>query len=88
MWRDERVTQAAVAWVLACVFVRFCEDNRLIDHLALSGPGERRRQAEETRIAYVQAHPLSNNRDFLSGTFDQLAATGPVARDLFDRHRW
>jgi hypothetical protein len=26
-WRDDRVTQAAVAWVLTTVFVRFCEDN-------------------------------------------------------------
>lgn len=30
-WRDERVRQSAAAWVLACVFVRFCEDNGLID---------------------------------------------------------
>lgn len=29
-WRDDRVTQAAVAWILATVFVRFCEDNDLI----------------------------------------------------------
>ena len=29
-WRDERVTQAAAAWVLATVFVRYCEDNGLI----------------------------------------------------------
>ncbi|HCA87308.1 MAG TPA: hypothetical protein DEQ61_18605, partial [Streptomyces sp.] len=29
-WLDERVTQVAVAWVLGTVFVRFCEDNRLI----------------------------------------------------------
>ncbi|URN12058.1 hypothetical protein LUW77_10735 [Streptomyces radiopugnans] len=30
-WRDERVRQSAAAWVLGCVFVRFCEDNGLID---------------------------------------------------------
>ena len=30
-WLDERVTQSAVAWVLGTVFVRFCEDNGLID---------------------------------------------------------
>ncbi|MFD4561286.1 hypothetical protein ACFWP5_44415 [Streptomyces sp. NPDC058469] len=29
-WRDERVMQVAAAWVLGCVFVRFCEDNGLI----------------------------------------------------------
>ena len=41
VWRDEQITQAAVAWILGCVFVRFCEDNHLIDPPRLSGPGER-----------------------------------------------
>ena len=45
-WRDERVTQAAVAWVLATVFVRFCEDNRLIPDPWIAGPGERLIEAE------------------------------------------
>ena len=38
-WRDGEITQAAVAWVLACVFVRFLEDNGLIDQALISGPG-------------------------------------------------
>src|SRR5262245_54836948 len=37
-WRDERVTQAAVAWVLGTVFVRFCEDNGLLTQPYLAGP--------------------------------------------------
>ncbi len=41
-WRDGEITQAAVAWVLACVFVRFLEDNGLIDQALISGPGGRR----------------------------------------------
>ena len=40
-WRDERVTQVAAAWVLGTVFVRFCEDNGLIEEPWLAGPGER-----------------------------------------------
>ena len=31
-WLKGRVTQAAAAWVLAMVFVRYCEDNELIEH--------------------------------------------------------
>ena len=27
-WRSDAITQAAAAWVLSCVFVRFLEDNR------------------------------------------------------------
>ncbi|MCF8016535.1 MAG: hypothetical protein K9L65_12725, partial [Chromatiaceae bacterium] len=30
-WCEAQFTQSAVAWVLACVFVRFCEDNALLD---------------------------------------------------------
>ncbi|HYQ92234.1 MAG TPA: hypothetical protein VES89_09235 [Candidatus Competibacteraceae bacterium] len=26
-WAEGQFTQSAVAWILACVFVRFCEDN-------------------------------------------------------------
>jgi hypothetical protein len=37
-WRSDAITQAAAAWVLSCVFVRFLEDNRLIDPPRLSGP--------------------------------------------------
>jgi hypothetical protein len=36
-WRTDAITQAAAAWVLSCVFVRFLEDNRLIDPPKLSG---------------------------------------------------
>lgn len=30
-WRDGEVSQAAVAWIIASTFVRFCEDNHLLD---------------------------------------------------------
>ena len=39
-WRAAQLTQIAVAWVLGTVFLRWAEDNRLIDPV-LSGPGER-----------------------------------------------
>ncbi|MEI7701250.1 MAG: BREX-2 system adenine-specific DNA-methyltransferase PglX, partial [Planctomycetia bacterium] len=39
-WRTDAITQAAAAWVLSCVFVRFLEDNRLIDPPKISGPSD------------------------------------------------
>lgn len=36
-WLDEQAAQAAKAWVLATVFVRFCEDNGLLDSAAIVG---------------------------------------------------
>ncbi len=37
-WRSDYITQIGVAWVLSCVFIRFLEDNRLVDPPRLSGP--------------------------------------------------
>ncbi|MGF1602128.1 MAG: hypothetical protein ACFCU8_08920, partial [Thermosynechococcaceae cyanobacterium] len=36
-WRSDFATQVAVAWVLGAVFVRFLEDNELIESPKLSG---------------------------------------------------
>ena len=30
-WVEDRLTLAAVAWVLTTVFIRFCEDNALVE---------------------------------------------------------
>ncbi|MFH8656302.1 BREX-2 system adenine-specific DNA-methyltransferase PglX [Streptomyces afghaniensis] len=84
-WRDERVTQAAAAWVLACVFVRFCEDNGLIEEPFIAGPGERLVEAEERHEAYFREFPHLNNRDWLIAAFDHLASTNETAAGLFDR---
>src|SRR3954451_9948726 len=46
-WRGDEITQAAAAWVLSCVFVRFLEDNALIDPPRIAGPGERLQRARD-----------------------------------------
>ncbi|MFJ3831700.1 BREX-2 system adenine-specific DNA-methyltransferase PglX [Streptomyces sp. NPDC090046] len=84
-WRDERVTQVAAAWVLACVFVRFCEDNGLVPDAWLSGPGERLAEAEDRHAEYFRANPEHNDRDWLTASFKALAASNPTVAGLFDR---
>ena len=49
-WAENEITQAAVAWVLATVFVRFLEDNGLIPDPILSGPPERLRLAQDALV--------------------------------------
>ncbi|WP_031082524.1 BREX-2 system adenine-specific DNA-methyltransferase PglX [Streptomyces sp. NRRL WC-3549] len=83
-WRDERVTQSAAAWVLACVFVRFCEDNGLIDEPYIAGPGERLAEAEARHEAFFRDNPTKNNRDWLFEAFNALAAANDTAAGLFD----
>ncbi|WP_406506015.1 BREX-2 system adenine-specific DNA-methyltransferase PglX [Streptomyces sp. NBC_00212] len=84
-WRDERVTQVAAAWVLGCVFVRFCEDNGLIERPWLAGVGERLKDAEDHDAAFFAANPEKNDRDWIVAAFDHLAGTNPTVAGLFDR---
>ncbi|MFF8788821.1 BREX-2 system adenine-specific DNA-methyltransferase PglX [Streptomyces sp. NPDC015125] len=84
-WRDERVTQVAAAWVLGCVFVRFCEDNGLIERAWLAGVGERLKDAEDHDAAFFAANPEKNDRDWIVAAFNHLAGTNPTVAGLFDR---
>jgi hypothetical protein len=84
-WLDERVTQVAVAWVLGTVFVRFCEDNRLIPEPYLTGPdGDRRELAEARYDAYVETDDNPTYRGWLEKAFDELGQ-GQAGRLLFDK---
>ena len=76
--------QAAVAWIIATTFLRFCEDNDLLAGAQqdgrpvpvgwIAGPGERTARAEENLTAYFRAHPTDNRRHWLQQGFRVLAA--------------
>ena len=85
-WREERLTQVAVAWILGCVFVRFLEDNALVDPPRLSGPGDRRRRALDEHNLYFRAHPTESDREYLLHVFRKVAAL-PVAGPIFDERQ-
>ena len=82
-WRDERVTQAAVAWVLGTVFVRFCEDNGLLPDPYLSGPGDRLVLAEEAEAQFFRDQPNETLRGWLRQGFVAIAST-QAGKSLFD----
>lgn len=84
-WRSDAITQTAAAWVLSCVFVRFLEDNRLIDPPKIAGPGERLRQARDEWELFLANTSQPNERDYLLGVFDALAKL-PGTRDVFGPH--
>ena len=80
-WRDDRVTQAAVAWVLTSVFIRFCEDNALVAPVWIAGPESRRQEALDAQLAFFRAHPEDTDRD---GCKPRLATSRVFPR----RRRW
>ena len=74
VWRDGEVALAGVAWVLGTVFVRFCEDNGLLDRVWIAAPGRRQLEATDAETAFYQADPACNTRDWLRDAFTALTA--------------
>lgn len=92
-WRDGQVAQAAVAWIIASVFIRFSEDNGLLDGLVVdgtraalpwfAGPSEGTERAVENQSAFYTANPTAAGPDWLRHAFRALAAL-PAGRALVD----
>ncbi|HZN37426.1 MAG TPA: BREX-2 system adenine-specific DNA-methyltransferase PglX, partial [Planctomycetota bacterium] len=69
-FRDEQVTQVAVAWVLATVFVRFVEDNGLTDEPWLGG--QRMQLVKDRYTHWLRQHPHKSDREYLLHVFGEL----------------
>ena len=85
IWREDLLTQVAVSWVLGCVFVRFCEDNRLTSDPMLSGPDERRRWANEAQVEFFREHREAGERRYLERVFTRAAQTNGMS-EVFGAH--
>ena len=81
-WRDDRVTQAAVAWVLTSVFIRFCEDNALVGPVWIAGPGHRRQEALDAQLAFFRDASRGHRPRMAPGGY---RSPGGAARD---ERRW
>ena len=84
-WADQVITQAGVHWLLSCVFLRFIEDNTLVDRPWIGGTPEsgRLNLARDRHEAYFRAHPLESDRDYLLDCFSE-AGTLPGLHTFFD----
>lgn len=84
VWLEEQLDQAAVAWLLGTVFVRFCEDNELVSRVWLAGPDGRTEAAAEAQTAYFMRYPLHNDRHWMLTAFmylKDLRATAGIFGD-------
>ena len=91
-WLGGRITQAGVAWILATVFVRFLEDNRLITPPRFLEPvGSRTNAPDDRWQAFIRKTPTANRRDWMQSEFDDLARNHPALAELLGRanhHLW
>lgn len=72
-WAEDRLTQVAVGWLLGCVFVRFCEDNGLIDDAMIAGDGPRGAEARAHQQDFFRANPHESDRGYLQHVFRTAA---------------
>lgn len=82
-WTEGQFTQSAVAWVLACVFVRFCEDNNLLDAPLIAGVDSRGQSAVVRQEAFYLQNPTSSDNDYLRDVFgvaDRLPGLSDVLK--------
>lgn len=84
-WVDQVITQAGVHWLLSCVFLRFIEDNELVDRPWLGGTpaSGRLALARDRHEAYFRDHPLQTDRDYLLAAFLEAGAL-PGLHTFFD----
>ena len=84
-WSEQLITQAGVHWLLSCVFLRFIEDNALVERPWLSGPQNAGRLAlaRDRAEAWFRARPLDTDREYLLAAFSE-AATLPGLKTFFD----
>ena len=84
-WADQVITQAGVHWLLSCVFLRFIEDNELVERPWLGGTPESGRLAlaRDRHEAYFRDRPLDSDRDYLLASFREAGAL-PGLHTFFD----
>jgi hypothetical protein len=88
-WADQVITQAGVHWLLSCVFLRFIEDNSLVERPWISGTpsdgnaGGRLNLARDRHEAYFRVHPLESDREYLLACFREAGGL-PGLQTFFD----
>jgi hypothetical protein len=80
---DAAVDQAAVHWILAVVFLRFLEDNGLLDRPVIAGPGERLELAQLRQRDWFRTRPKDSDAEYLLALFAEVAHL-PGLAGLFD----
>jgi hypothetical protein len=73
-WREEQITHGASAWLLATLFLRFCEDNELVGAPYLAGPGSRLSLARDREARFLSLTPGSSGLDWIREGLRELKA--------------
>ncbi|MEU6189052.1 BREX-2 system adenine-specific DNA-methyltransferase PglX [Nocardia sp. NPDC047038] len=83
-WVSDQVTKAAVSWVLDTVFLRFCEDNGLVDEPHLADPNDGDGLTRDRHMTFLEERPTATDRDWLIHGFDHLCTESSVMVDILN----
>lgn len=84
-WADQVITQAGVHWLLSCVFLRFIEDNSLVERPWIGDTLDsgRLNLARDRHDAYFRLHPMESDREYLLACFREAGGL-PGLHTFFD----
>ncbi|MFC4060600.1 BREX-2 system adenine-specific DNA-methyltransferase PglX [Planomonospora corallina] len=77
-WLIAQSAQAASSWVVACAFIRFCEDNDLTAHRWIASrdaAGLATSEAADAEADWIQRNPRLTAREWLRASFTWLRST-------------
>lgn len=77
-WLTAQCAQAASSWVIACAFIRFCEDNDLTANRWIASrdaAGHATSEAADAEAAWIQRNPRETAREWLRESFTWLRST-------------
>jgi len=77
-WLTAQSEQAAASWVVACTFIRFCEDNDLTAHRWIASRdanGRATAEAADAEAAWIRGNPRLTAREWLREAFSWLRST-------------
>ncbi|MEV0755514.1 BREX-2 system adenine-specific DNA-methyltransferase PglX [Streptosporangium sp. NPDC050280] len=77
-WLTAQCAQAASSWVIACAFIRFCEDNDLTARRWIASrdaAGHATSDAADAEAAWIQRNPRLTAREWLRESFAWLRST-------------
>ena len=84
-WRSDYAMHIGAAWILSGVFIRFLEDNELIDPPLFAGTENRLQRARDEYEQYFRSHPTETDREYLLAGFSKLAKLSGGA-EIFGQH--
>ncbi len=86
-FKVEAVTQAAVHWLLMGVFIRFLEDNGLVERPWLTAADPAKcALAQDRHEAYFRQHPGESDREYLLAAYREVGRLPGMAALFDERH--